>query len=434
MTLRSSLCILVSAAALAACAQGRAADAGQTAARRTPEATAGTPRAPDPEAPVAEQPCPPVETREPNAAGQRPAFPGQTRTCAVRSEVAFDVVVLARGLEHPWAVEPLPGGDLLVTERPGRMRIVSAAGDVGPPIAGLPRVQSTRQGGLLDVALGPAFDSDRTVFWSFTEPREGGNGTSVARGVLSADGGRLDDVRVIFRSRPTYDGELHFGSRLVFGPDGMLYVTMGERSVEEMRPYAQRLDSHLGKTLRIRPDGSPPPDNPFVGEGEALPEIWTVGHRNVQAAAFDQEGRLWEVEHGTNGGDELNLIERGKNYGWPKQAYGEEYSGEPIPGAQTAPPGFQQPVYYWDPVIAPSGALFYQGQRFPRWRGDLLVGSLQPGGLVRLRLADTRVAAEERYQLEPNERIRDVRQGPDGLIYLLTDNSRGRIVRLEPER
>jgi glucose/arabinose dehydrogenase len=348
--------------------------------------------------------------------------------------VAFDVVVLARGLEHPWAVEPLPGGDLLVTERPGRMRIVSAAGDVGPPIAGLPRVQSTRQGGLLDVALGPAFDSDRTVFWSFTEPREGGNGTSVARGVLSADGGRLDDVRVIFRSRPTYDGELHFGSRLVFGPDGMLYVTMGERSVEEMRPYAQRLDSHLGKTLRIRPDGSPPPDNPFVGEGEALPEIWTVGHRNVQAAAFDQEGRLWEVEHGTNGGDELNLIERGKNYGWPKQAYGEEYSGEPIPGAQTAPPGFQQPVYYWDPVIAPSGAQVYTGEAFPAWRGSLFIGSLRDQRLVRLTLDAERVTGEEHLLADRGQRVRDVRQGADGALYLVTDEPEGELWKIVPPR
>ncbi|MGH9176396.1 MAG: PQQ-dependent sugar dehydrogenase, partial [Vicinamibacterales bacterium] len=300
--------------------------------------------------------CAAVEQREPNAPDQRPAFSGQTRACAIAANVAFDVVVLAKGLQNPWAVEPLPDGTLLVTEKPGRLRIVSASGEMGQPITGVPNVDPRGQGGLLDVALAPTFDTDRTIYWSYAEPRQGGNATSVARGVLSGDGLQLDQVRVIFRAMPTYDGDKHFGSRLVFGPDGMLYVTLGERSDTPMRPQSQQLDSHMGKILRITPDGAAPSDNPFTEQPNALPEIWTFGHRNVQAAAFDQQGRLWEVEHGAQGGDELNLIERGKNYGWPLVAYGEEYSGLPFPGAVTARSGYEQPVYYWDPVIAPSGA------------------------------------------------------------------------------
>lgn len=376
--------------------------------------------------------CPPIETRPPNASDQRPAFPGQTRACAVSSEVEYDVVVLARGLEHPWAVEPLPGGDLLVTERPGRMRIISAAGEVGEPLAGLPRVDARGQGGLLDVALSPDFDSDRTVFWSYAEPREGGNGTSVARGVLSSDRRRLEDVRVIFRALPTYDGTAHFGSRLAFGPDGMLYITTGDRSDRRMRMHAQRLDNHMGKVLRIAPDGSVPSDNPFVGEDGARPEIWTLGHRNIQAAAFDPQGRLWVVEHGTQGGDELNLIQRGKNYGWPIVAYGEEYSGEPIEGAVTDRPGYEQPVYYWDPVIAPSGAQWYTGSAFPEWRGSLFIGALRDERLVRLVLENDRVSGEEHLLVERGQRVRDVRQGPDGALYLVTDEDDGEVWKIVP--
>ncbi|HET8645616.1 MAG TPA: PQQ-dependent sugar dehydrogenase, partial [Vicinamibacteria bacterium] len=293
--------------------------------------------------------CAALEKRPPNVPEQRPALPGQTRACAARSEVVSEVTVLARGLEHPWAVEPLPGGDLLVTERPGRLRIVSGVGALGEPVAGLPPVDARGQGGLLDVALGPAFASDRMLYWSYSEPRQGGNATSVARGTLAADGRRVENVQVIFRALPTYDGRMHFGSRLAFGPDGMLYITLGERSDAPMRPQAQQLDSHMGKLIRIAPDGSVPKDNPFAGKADAKPETWTLGHRNVQSAAFDGQGRLWVIEHGTRGGDELNLIEKGKNYGWPVVAYGREYSGEPIPGAVTAREGTEQPVYYWDP-------------------------------------------------------------------------------------
>lgn len=378
--------------------------------------------------------CPPVETRAPNAPDQRPAFPGQTRACAIKSDVAFDVVVLAKGLERPWAVEPLPGGELLVTEKPGRLRIVSASGKAGEPIAGLPQVDAGGQGGLLDVALSPSFDADRTIFWSYAEPRKDGNGTAVARGVLSGDRQRLEQVRIIFRALPTYDGRLHYGSRLAFGPDGMLYVTTGERSDTPMRKYAQQLDSHLGKVLRIGPDGAAPADNPFAGKADALPEVWSLGHRNIQAAAFDAEGRLWVVEHGPRGGDEVNLIAKGRNYGWPLVSYGEEYSGRAIANAVTARPGYEQPVYYWDPVIAPSGAQFYSGQAFPAWRGSLFIGGLQSKSLVRLTLEKGRVTGEEHLLKDRGQRVRDVREGPDGALYVVTDERNGELWKIAPRR
>ena len=379
-------------------------------------------------------PCAPIETRSPNAEGQGPAFEGQTRICGVKSSVAFDVAVVTRGLDHPWAVEPLPDGSLLVTEKPGRMRIVSARGELGKPIAGVPDVDAAGQGGLLDVALGPSFAQDRTIYWSFSEPRDGGNATSVARGVLSEDRSRLEQVKVIFRAMPTYDGNKHYGSRLAFGPDAKLYVTLGERSDTPMRPQAQQLGSHMGKILRLNPDGTAPDDNPFVGRKGALPEIWSLGHRNVQAAAFDEGGQLWDIEHGTQGGDELNRVEKGKNYGWPVQAYGEEYSGSPISGSATRREGMEQPAYYWDPVIAPSGAQFYSGDAFPDWKGNLFVGSLREQRLVRLVLDDGKVTGEEHLLTDRGQRVRDVRQGPDGALYLVTDDSNGELWRITPKR
>ena len=339
------------------------------------------------------------------------------------------VVDVARGLEHPWGLAFLPDGRLLVTERPGRLRLVAPDGRLSDPLAGVPAVAAGGQGGLLDVALGPGFARDRLVYLSFSEPGTGGQSTAVARGRLGERG--LEGTEVVWRQLPKVNSTFHWGSRLVFRADGTLFVTVGDRISH--RDAAQDLAVTIGKIVRINPDGSAPRDNPFVGREGARPEIWSYGHRNVQAATLDARGELWTVEHGARGGDELNNPQPGRNYGWPVITYGVDYSGARI-GVGTARSGMEQPVYYWDPVIAPSGAVFYQGQRFPGWRGDLLVGSLQPGGLVRLRLADARVATEERYQLEPNERIRDVRQGPDGLIYLLTDSSRGRIVRLEPER
>jgi glucose/arabinose dehydrogenase len=377
--------------------------------------------------------CTPLETRSPNARDQQPAFAGQTRTCGVKSNVAYDVSVVATGLQKPWSVEPLPGGDFLVTEKPGRLRIVSRSGTVGEPIDGLPAVDARGQGGLLDVALSPTFATDRTIFWSFSEPREGGNGTSIARGTLSPDRKSVRDVRVIFRVLPTYNGTMHYGSRIAFGQDGMLYATFGERSNNETRPYAQRLDSHLGKIIRIRPDGSVPPDNPFVGRADAKPEIWSLGHRNIQAAAFDANGQLWEIEHGTNGGDELNRIEKGKNYGWAEVGYGVEYSGRPLPGS-TARAGTEQPVYYWDPVIAPSGAQFYTGDAFPAWKNSLFIGALKEQRLVRLTLDKGRVTGEEHLLTDRGHRIRDVKQGPDGALYVVTDDQQGELWRIAPRR
>lgn len=378
--------------------------------------------------------CKPLETRRPNADGQKPERPDQTRACEAKSNVAFDVVVVATGLEKPWAVEPLPGGDLLVTEKGGQMRVVSAAGKVGAPIAGVLPVDSRGQGGLLDVALSPAFESDRTIYWSFTEPQSGGNSTAVAKSVLSADRARVEQVKVIFRAAPTYNNNMHYGSRVLVGPDGMVYVTLGERSDKPMREHAQRLNSHLGKIVRVKPDGAAAEGNPFAGTAGALPEIWSLGHRNIQAAAFDEKGRLWEIEHGTQGGDELNLIEKGKNYGWPVVAYGEEYSGQPIPGAVTSRPGMEPPVYYWDPVIAPSGAQFYTGNAFPAWRGNLFVGSLKDKKLVRLVLDKDRVVGEEHLLGGRNQRVRDVRQGPDGALYVVTDERMGELWKIVPRR
>jgi glucose/arabinose dehydrogenase len=380
-------------------------------------------------------PCTPLETRAANAPTQQPGFAGQTRGCGITTpSAAYDVTVVATGLAFPWAVEPLAGGDLLVTEKPGRMRIVSAAGQIGEPITGLPAVDARGQGGLLDVALSPTFESDRTIFWSFSEPRQGGNSTAVARGVLSADRRSLDQVRVIFRVLPVYDGDKHFGSRLAFGPDGKLYVSTGERSDAPMRRYAQQLDSHLGKILRINPDGTAPNDNPFVSQPNAQKEIWSLGHRNVQAMAFDAQGRLWDVEHGTRGGDELNLIEKGKNYGWPLVAYGIEYSGSAIEGSVTARDGMVPPVYYWDPVIAPSGAQWYSGAAFPAWQGSLFVGSLGQMRLVRLTVANDRVTGEEHLLVDRRQRVRDVRQGPDGALYVVTDQRNGELWRITPRR
>ncbi len=414
--------IFVLAGASPACSQRSGGQADNAGSQASADTVAGT------------DTCKALETREPNAPDQRPANPGQTRACGVKSNVAFDVTVLSKRLEHPWAVEPLPGGDLLVTEKTGRLRLVSAKGEVGQPIAGLPRVDAQGQGGLLDVALSPTVDSDRTIYWAYSEPRKGGNATSVARGVLAPDRKSLGQVKVIFRAMPTYDGQHHFGSRLAFGPDGMLYITLGERSDTPMRPQAQQLDSHMGKILRINPDGSVPKDNPFVGQADALPEIWTRGHRNVQAAAFDPQGRLWEIEHGTRGGDELNRIEKGKNYGWPVVAYGEEYSGAPIAGAVTAREGTEQPVYYWDPVIAPSGAQFYTGDAFPEWKGSLFVGGLKDKKLVRLTLDNNRVTGEEHLLTDRGQRVRDVRQGPDGALYVVTDEKNGELWKIAPRR
>ena len=337
------------------------------------------------------------------------------------------LTTVAQGLEHPWGLAFLPDGRMLVTERPGRLRLVTRTGAVSEPLAGVPAVLARGQGGLLDVALGPSFAQDRLVYLSFAEPGGAGGSTAVARGRLGERG--LEGTQVVWRQEPKVSSYNHWGSRLVWRPDGTLFVTLGDRF--QYAELAQDLSTTIGKIVRINADGSVPRDNPFVGRTDARPEIWSYGHRNVQAAALGAGGQLWTVEHGARGGDELNNPQRGRNYGWPVITYGVDYSGARI-GVGTSAPGMEQPVYYWDPVIAPSGAVFYGGEAFPDWRGDLFVGSLQPGRLVRLRLGDGRVVHEERYLIDRGERVRDVRQGPDGLLYLLTDHPKGRILRLEP--
>jgi glucose/arabinose dehydrogenase len=361
-----------------------------------------------------------------------PAAAEQTRAPAQTASRAIKVETYAQGLAYPWGMAFLPDGRLLVTERPGRMRLVAKDGTLSAPLAGVPAVVAFGQGGLLDIALSPDFASSRLVYFSFAEPREdGGAATSVARARLAIenDGGRLDDVKVIFRQQPSARGGHHFGSRLVFAGDGNLFVTLGERG---QRDKAQDLATHYGKVVRIRPDGSVPADNPFVGKAGALPETWSYGHRNVQGAALHPaSGKLWTVEHGARGGDEVNIPLPGRNHGWPVITYGRDYTGERI-GEGTAKPGMEQPVYYWDPSIAPSGLAFYTGDLLPEWKGNLLVGALAGAALHRLVLDGESVVGEEVLLAGLGERIRDVRSGPDGAVWLLTDSPRGRVLRIEP--
>jgi aldose sugar dehydrogenase len=334
------------------------------------------------------------------------------------------------GLEHPWALAFLPDGRILVTERPGRLRIVDTGGRLSEPLAGVPAVHAVSQGGLLDVAIDPDFAQNQRVYLAFSEPGEGGtSGTAVARGRLG--NGRLDNVEVIYRQEPKVRSGGHFGSRLVFSREGMLFITQGDRQAATFRGQAQQLSSGIGKIVRVNRDGGIPGDNPFVGQNGARPEIWSLGHRNVQAAALHPEtGQLWTVEHGAMGGDELNHPEKGKNYGWPVITYGRDYSGASIgEGAQRE--GMEQPVYYWDPVIAPSGMAFYTGDRYPGWRGSVIIGGMGVRALVRLTMENDRVTGEERYL--GGARIRDVQQGPDGLLYLVTDEDNGQLLRVVPK-
>jgi glucose/arabinose dehydrogenase len=342
------------------------------------------------------------------------------------------VEVVASGLAHPWAVAFLPDGRYLVTERPGRLRVVESDGRVGPPVAGVPRVDAVGQGGLLDLVLDSAFASNRTLYFCYAEPGPDGEGnaTALASAVLSRDATRLQDVQVIFRQRPRYEGRLHFGCRIVEAPDGTLFLTLGERY--HRMADAQTLDNHLGKVVRIHKDGSVPPDNPLLDRVGTLPEIWSWGHRNPQGAAWGPDGRLWIHEHGPQGGDEINRPERGGNHGWPVVTFGEQYGGGRI-GEGTSKPGMVPPLYHWTPSIAPSGMAFLTSDRYgPAWQGNLFVGALRGQHLVRLELDGARVVREQRLLAERRERIRDVRQGPDGLLYLLTDAPDGRLLRLSP--
>ena len=355
---------------------------------------------------------------------------------AVRADVfeseehAFRVVTVATGLDHPWGLAFLPDGRMLVTERPGRLRTVTAGRLAPEPVAGVPKVRASGQGGLLDVALHPEFGENRRVYLSYSAGNRHGAGTEVARGRLRSH--RLEDIEVLFRALPKSGGGRHFGSRLRFAPDGHLFITLGDRGD---RHRAQDPRDHAGSIIRLRDDGTVPPDNPFVGVDGARPEIYTLGNRNVQGLAFDPgTGLLWSHEHGPRGGDELNVVRPGVNYGWPIISYGREYmSGNPV-GEGTHRDGLAQPVLQWTPSIAPSGLTVYDGDRFPGWRGNLFVGALSFRLLARLVVDGERVVHEERLLENRYGRIRDVRTGPDGLIYLLTDAPApyGALLRLEP--
>jgi glucose/arabinose dehydrogenase len=375
---------------------------------------------------------PPEEKAPPNVPSQKPAFTGQTRAPRLTTNTTFNVVTVARGLDHPWGLAFLPDGGMLVTERPGRMRIVTAAGALSQPLQAVPKVADGGQLGLFGLALDPAFASNHRVYIAYAEPQPSGSALAVARGELvEGSAPALRDVRVIFRARPTQPGNLNIGGRVAFAPDGALFVTVGDRF--ETMALAQKLDNHLGKVVRINADGTVPKDNPFVGKAGARPEIWSYGHRNSESAAINPwTHQLWTVEHGPRGGDEVNIIQPGKNYGWPVITYGEDYSGEPIGAGVTQKAGMEQPIYYWDPVIAPSGMAFYDAGLFPAWKGSLFVGGLKSQHLARLTLNGDRVIGEEWLLTDLGERIRDVVVGPEGAVYVLTDNSQGRVLKLVP--
>jgi glucose/arabinose dehydrogenase len=377
----------------------------------------------------------PLETRERNGKDYTPAFAGQTRVAGVDSQQKLDVQVVAKGLTSPWAVELLPDGRFLVTERGGNLRIVAADGTISAPVQGLPAVLVGGQGGLLDVALDPDFARNKTIYWSFSEARDGGNGTSLAKGVLVEQGGtaKLDGVKVIFQQQPALNSSLHFGSRIAFGRDGKLFLSLGERSIVTGQVQAQDLNSHLGKVVRINTDGTVPSDNPFVGRAGVKPEIWSWGHRNVQGATVDSAtGKLWTMEHGPRGGDELNQPRAGLNYGWPTITYGIDYSGRKMTDGIQQKEGMEQPVYYWDPVIAPGGLMVYQGNLFPKWKGSIFVGALGGMKLVRLQMNGDKVVGEEWLLADRRQRVRDVQQGPDGSIYVLNESGADSLLRLRP--
>ena len=337
---------------------------------------------------------------------------------------------VASGLQNPWAVAFLPDGRFLVTERPGRLRLVNADGQVQPAVQGLPEVAAGGQGGLLDVITDSAFASNRTIYFCFSEPGKGTtNSTALARARLSQDAKRLEDVKVIFSQQPKFSSTAHFGCRIVERPDGTLFLTLGDRF--SRRDDAQTLDNHHGKVVRVAKDGAVPKDNPFVGKAGALPEIWSYGHRNSQGATLAPDGSLWTHEHGARGGDEINRPQAGKNHGWPLVSFGVNYDGSKIGSGDSAAPGLEPPLHHWTPSIAPSGMAFLTSDRYgAAWKGNLLVGSLKFQYLDRIELKDGQVVAEHKLLEDRGQRIRDVRQGPDGLLYVLTDNANGRLIRL----
>jgi aldose sugar dehydrogenase len=381
-----------------------------------------------------------VETKPPEVPSEKPAFPNQTRAPAVKSATAYQITTLASGLNHPWGMAFIGKDTLLVTERNGRMRTVTLAGKAGDPISGVPEVVVSKgggpgssQAGLFDVAASPDFAKDRTVFIAYmAADADGLKRLKVARARLSANDKALEGLKVIFSAEPGYSGELNIGGRLAFAKDKTLFVTVGDRF--QLMDDAQTLDNDLGKVIRINADGSVPKDNPFVGKAGARPEIWSYGHRNAESAAINPwTHKLWTVEHGPRGGDEVNIPQAGKNYGWPVISYGEDYSGRPVGAGITAHAGMEQPVYYWDPVIAPSGMAFYDAGLFPAWKGSLFVGGLASTHLARLTLKGDRVIGEEWLLQDLGKRIRDVIVGPDGALWLLTDETNGQVLRIAPK-
>lgn len=377
----------------------------------------------------------PVDQGKPNVPEFTPAFPEQTRAPASNSGITLNVETFADPLVHPWGIDMLPDGRYLVTERPGRMRVISEDGKLSEPIKGIPKVLAQKQGGLLDVTIGPDFNKDRMIYWSYAKPMgDGRSVTAVARGQLSKDMSEVTGVEDIFVQEPPSPIPAHYGSRILFDDEGYVFITTGEHFTEKERQLAQQLGATYGKVIRINPDGSVPEDNPFVGKEEAQESIWSYGHRNIQGTVFHpQTGQYWVIEHGPQGGDELNKVEAGANYGWPIVSYGENYDGSPVgKGIERHSGEFTEPRYYWDPVIAPAGSIFYQGDMFNEWQGSLLISSLLPGGLVRLELDGDTVVGEERL-LSGWGRIRDVLEAPDGSLLALVDAENGAVLRLTPK-
>ncbi len=366
------------------------------------------------------QTLPPVETKAPNS-NKKPAFTGQTRISGVKTKTAYKVDKLATGIGNPWAIAPLPDGRFLITDKKGYMQIFDSKGNMLKKITGLPPVEASGQGGLLDVALDPDFTKNRFIYWAFSEKQSTGNLTAVAKGKLSNDETTVQDVKIIFRASPSLKSSLHFGSRLVFDKSGYLFVSSGERSNLDGRKQAQWLNSGLGKIFRITKDGAAAPGNPFTNTPNAMPEIYAYGIRNCQSLAFHPvSGQLWEAEFGPRGGDELNIIQPGKNYGWPVITYGIEYSGSTIGEGITQKAGMEQPVYYWDPVLSPSGMTFYTGNAIPEWKNNLFIGGLSSTHIARLVIKGNRVVGEERLIENQRERIRDVAEY-NGALYAVSD-------------
>jgi len=367
---------------------------------------------------------PPVETNPPNTT-YSPAFAGQTRIGSITTETPYNVKALTTSLASPWGIVSLPDGRLLITEKAGRMRIVTTAGNVSAPITGLPQVNAGGQGGLLGLCLDPQFESNRMVYYSFSEPVAGGTNTAVGKGRLANDEKTIEGATVIYRALPAYNGTLHYGGRVVFDKNGNLFVSTGERSDLATRPLAQDVSSGLGKIVHITKEGQPASDNLFRAQNGARPELYSIGHRNPQGIAIHpQTGDLWESEHGPRGGDEINRIRAGVNYGWPIITYGLEYSGQPVGAGIQQKDGLEQPVYYWDPVVSPSGMTFYSSDRIGEWKNNLFIGSLSAKHIVRLVIRDNKVVGEERLLATEQQRFRDITQGTDGALYAITDEGR----------